>query len=56
MPMIACFSVGLRRHIVRIGVDPHQGEVLRLLAGQRVELGDLSISSPKKEMRQARSS
>jgi hypothetical protein len=27
-----------------------------LLAGQRIELGDLSISSPKKLMRQARSS
>ena len=31
---------GARRDVVRVGVDLHEFEVLRLLAGQRVEFGD----------------
>jgi hypothetical protein len=45
-----------RRHMVRVGVDLHLVEVAGLLPGQRIELGDRSISSPNSEMRQARSS
>jgi hypothetical protein len=41
---------------VRIGIDAHVAELGSGLAGQRVELDDASISSPKKLMRQAVSS
>ena len=44
IPLIDCSKRRARRHVMRIGVDFDEFEVLRLLPGQRIELDDRSRS------------
>ena len=52
---MACTSVA-RRHVVRVGVDLDELELVLLMAGERIELLDIFHDVAEHITRQARSS